>query len=89
MRTFVRDEAGYLAWVAANPGGFVINTNRSHSAADTRLHRASCRFISGEIYGNHTTNEFYKLCSAEVAELDAWAAREAGGVATRCSHCKP
>jgi hypothetical protein len=45
-REFRDDDAGYLAWLAAQPNGFVINIARSHSATQARVHRADCQWIS-------------------------------------------
>jgi hypothetical protein len=48
-REFRDDDAGYLAWLAAHPDGYVINIARSQSATEARVHHAGCRAISGQI----------------------------------------
>jgi hypothetical protein len=45
---FRDDDRGYLAWVAANPRGFVMNIHRSLNPSDARVHRARCWTIAGE-----------------------------------------
>jgi hypothetical protein len=51
MHEFRDDDAGYLAWLAAHPDGYVINIARHYSATTALVHRAGCWTISGE---NHT-----------------------------------
>jgi len=38
---FVNDD-GYLRWLAQNPDGFVVNSNRVPVSSYLILHRASC-----------------------------------------------
>lgn len=47
-REFRDDDAGYLAWLATHPGGYVINIACSHNATEARAHHAGCRTISGQ-----------------------------------------
>ncbi|MBN3511476.1 hypothetical protein JYB55_21840 [Mycolicibacterium septicum] len=37
-REFRDDDAGYLAWLAAHPHGYVVNITRNHSVSAARLH---------------------------------------------------
>ena len=46
VREFRDDDAGYRAWIAAHPDGYVINIARSHSATEARVHHAGCRTIN-------------------------------------------
>ena len=39
---FVNDDDGYLRWLAQNPDGFVVNSNRVPVSSYLILHRASC-----------------------------------------------
>jgi hypothetical protein len=39
-REFREDDSGYLAWIAAHPGGYVINIRRGYNPSDARLHLA-------------------------------------------------
>jgi hypothetical protein len=85
---FVDDDAGYLAWVAANPTGFVVNTTRSPHRDYLMLHRASCRHISGD-QGKRWTDQYVKVCGPSTALLEEWAAEEVGGEALPCGWCQP
>jgi hypothetical protein len=40
VKTFDRDDAGYLRWLATHPNGYVINILRSLNAGTARLHHA-------------------------------------------------
>ncbi len=48
MEQFKDDDRGFLRWIAEHPDGFVVNTYRNPSPQYLRLHRASCRSISGK-----------------------------------------
>ncbi|HUZ18952.1 MAG TPA: hypothetical protein VMU75_00055 [Acidimicrobiales bacterium] len=85
---FVDDDAGYLAWVARNPGGFVVNTTRSPHRDYLMLHRASCRHISGA-RRSRWTHQYVKVCGPSAALLERWAATELAGEAVRCGLCQP
>ncbi len=39
---FFNDDDGYLRWLAQNPDGFVVNSNRVPVSSYLILHRASC-----------------------------------------------
>ncbi len=61
---FRDDDAGYLAWLAAYPDGYVINVARNHSAPAARTHRAGCRTISGQNpRGGPWTGPYVKVCA--------------------------
>jgi uncharacterized protein YggE len=87
---FRDDDAGYLAWLAAHPDGYVINILRSHSATDARVHHAGCWTISGENPSGKTwTGPYVKVCAEQLAELDQWAINQAGEPIARCGTCRP
>ena len=46
VQTFVRDDAGYVAWLAAHSGGWVLNTFPHVTSQYLVLHRASCRTVN-------------------------------------------
>ncbi len=48
MQTFVDDDEGYLAWLRDHPGGYVVNADRPPNPSYLRLHRTTCRTISGQ-----------------------------------------
>jgi hypothetical protein len=84
------DDAGYLAWLAAHPDGYVINIARRYSATDARVHRADCWTISGENpRGGPWTGPYVKVCAQHLAELDQWAIDQVGEPIMRCGTCHP
>lgn len=89
MQTFVDDDEGYLAWLEANPTGFVVNTTRTPTNAYLVLHRASCGYIRSSEKTNWTTTNFIKVCSEQVADLEEWAKATSGGLLNPCQRCKP
>ncbi len=88
MLTFDNDEAGYLRWVDANPGGFVINVPKRSGDFPDRLHRASCPHITTQRRTNYTTTTFKKICSVDRRELVDWEARHSSDF-RKCKHCEP
>ena len=86
---FNDDDDGYLAWLAQNPEGFVINTYRPPSPGYLRLHRAGCSTISGEPpNGKYWTRTSTKICGSR-AELENWARNRIGGDVYYCPQCLP
>ncbi len=87
MQHFVRDDSGYMRWLAQHPDGYVINTYSTPSASYLKLHRATCASIS-RLQANATTftgGEYSKLCG-DRAELQRYAQR-LGGAAQPCPNC--
>ena len=87
---FERDDEGYLAWLAANPSGFVINCAPNPSTDYLVLHRASCMHIS--VSGTnmeHWTHEYIKVCAPRNGALLRWGEEEVGGRPTKCQTCAP
>ena len=75
------DDAAYLAWLDANPDGYVINTEPG-GRGYARLHRATCDTIRTR---PPFIGPFYiKLCSTSVEEFDEWAFQLRGAPAQRC-----
>lgn len=90
MKRFVNDDAGYLAWLADHPGGFVLNTFPHVSSSYLVLHRAACRTINRSLTGGRTwTDQYGKACSEDRLELAAWALRETGKTVSACGSCLP
>lgn len=74
VREFRDDDAGYLAWLAAHPDGFVINIFHTYNPSEARRHYAGCRTINGQNpRGGKWTWPYVKVCAELVAELDRWA----------------
>jgi hypothetical protein len=87
---FVDKDAEYLNWIESHPEGFVVNTTRFPTANYLKLHRASCRTISGEpSRGIQWTIDYRKACSSDVGPLENWARRKTGGELQPCGLCKP
>jgi hypothetical protein len=90
LLVFRDDDSGYLAWIAVNPSGFVLNILRSLNPSTAKVHRAGCRTILGEpARGKVWTGPYIKLCAAELRDLDDWAAGRFGTLIARCGTCRP
>jgi hypothetical protein len=88
VEVFVDDDAGYRAWIYANPSGFVVNALRGGSIGDPILHRAMCETITPTPDTPWTTGDYLKACAVRRFELDEWA-REHGKRLTPCVFCDP
>jgi hypothetical protein len=86
VEEFDNNEAGYLKWVADNPQGFVINAAKN--GRYTKLHKATCYFISSDNWTNCTTNEYMKVCSLNKQELINWG-RSFSNDFSMCQICDP
>jgi hypothetical protein len=88
--TFLDDEAGYQAWRAANPNGYIVNHDRRPSDRYLVLHRVDCGSLSGEpARGDTWTIAFGKTCVPTIEELESWARTIAHGTLRRCGMCRP
>jgi hypothetical protein len=76
------DDAAYLAWLAVNPNGYVINAERG-GRQYVMLHRAMCGTIDSQ--PPFVGPSYIKLCSASLSELDEWALQRRGRPASRCN----
>ena len=87
---FKDDDAGYLAWIAAHPRGFVLNRQKGKTDLYLILHRARCRQISKPLESPYayTGMKYMKVCAEELEALYAHA-RQQGGALTRCRVCNP
>ncbi len=86
---FVKDDNGYIRWLAQNPDGFVVNSNRVPVSSYLILHRASCKWINTSARTNWTTTGYIKTCSNDLTALMEWAKREVGGSLKPCKSCQP
>ena len=94
MIEFENDEAGYFAWLAGNPNGFVLNVRSKADPEYVVLHRASCGSISSQkpATGAYTCRGFRKWCANGVADLRIAAKKEGrldGTFSKRCGLCRP
>lgn len=86
---FVGDDEGYLEWVAAHPGGYVVNAERNPRSTYLKLHHATCRYISGppRSPGAWTERQYVKICASDIAALEGWARERTGGALDRGCSC--
>jgi hypothetical protein len=94
MIRFSDNDLGYLAWLGANPDGFVLNVNPSPDPRCVVLHRASCPAISNATHapGAYTGRNHRKICASTEAELKLAAKDEGrcdGTFSMRCCLCRP
>src|SRR5262245_26507928 len=90
MRRFLKDDRGYVEWLAAHPSGFVLNTYAHVTSDYLILHRASCRTVNRPLATNRSwTYAYGKTCSDDRAEIEAWAFREVGKPVQPCGICLP
>lgn len=87
---FIDDDNGYLQWIAANPEGFVVNCARKPGPTYLKLHRATCRTVTGTpANGQRWTTLYAKVCSPTIGELQGWASQQVGGQLSDCGLCNP
>jgi hypothetical protein len=89
VEEFRDDDDGYRGWVAANPGGYVINIQRSLNPSDARMHRADCHTANGDPSRGNSTGPYIKVCAVDLLELDTWAIANVGTTIIRCGICQP
>jgi hypothetical protein len=90
IRSFLHDDAGYLAWIAQHGGGFVVNADRTLSPASLMLHRATCACIGGQVgRGRTRTAHYRKVCASDLDALVDWCRHDIGVEPGRCRHCRP
>lgn len=89
--TFVDDDAGYIAWLAAHPTGYVLNHERSPSARYLVLHRADCWTIAPRDRADTRTwtIAYPKTCSATRPALTIWAEANTRRPPSPCGTCQP
>lgn len=89
---FIDDDAGYRAWISANPDGYVLSTDKPSYG---RYHRATCSAIGGGGIEPSTGTAWVrgrvrKVCASELSSLMRWARQnlQIDGV-KNCSWCSP
>ena len=76
-----RDDNAFIAWLDANPNGYVINTERG-GRVYVMLHRATCNFIRK--WPPFIGPSYVKLGPESLDQLESWAVQRTGGPAPRC-----
>lgn len=83
-RLFWDDEDAYLAWVHANPDGFVANCDKAGVVRQyPMIHRTSHGAMWTPKRSNYTTEKYFKVCARHADDLSAWA-HNRGLQLTRC-----
>jgi hypothetical protein len=90
IEAFDHDDEAYGRWVRANRGGYVVNAFRGRSAAEMRIHRASCATIFEErpVGTTWTDGEYVKICSPDREELELRMKRDRGSKPKACETCE-
>jgi hypothetical protein len=90
IRSFLDDDAGYLAWAERHRHGFVVNADRTLSPNSLMLHRATCTSIDGPARSGRTrTGTHRKVCGSDVDVLVDWCRTDIGVDPACCRHCHP
>ncbi len=91
ISTFVDDDAGFVAWLAAHPGGYVLNHERKPSPRYLVLHRADCWTMAPRKGGDTRTwtSSYPKTCAATSAALTDRAEANAGSPPRPCGTGQP
>lgn len=91
--SFLDDDDGYLRWLDAHPGGYVVNSDRVPKAAYVVLHRAECRTINPAFLAGGAertwTIAYRKTCADDLAGLARWVRAAVGDGAKACGLCRP
>jgi hypothetical protein len=89
-REFRDDDAGYQAWLATHPDGYVVNIARSHNATTARVHHAYCQTINRQNSSDGArTGPYIKVCAQHLTELEQWASEHVGEAIPLCGACHP
>ena len=89
MKRFSKDDPGYVAWLAAHPDGYVLNTYAHVTSAYMILHCASCRTVNRPAApGRSWTYAYAKACSNDRAEIEGWVLHETGKTEIGRASCR-
>jgi hypothetical protein len=84
------DEDAYLAWLADNPDGFVVNADRPPRPAYLMLHRADCSTLQRLPSNARSWTATSSKTVGTRAALARWAKVEVwGGELQPCMTCQP
>lgn len=87
------DDTEYFVWRRSNSGGYVLNIRKTYFSGYPMIHRVkengtgcmSTKKKDGT--SAYTTNDYYKVCSSSIAELEAYSWQEHHKVLTPCKKC--
>ena len=83
---FIDDDENYMAWLAKNPDGWVLNAARQPKAGYLVVHRSGCGTISRPGV-RYTGGDYLKKCDRDLEVILAWAMRETGNTPDMCQLC--
>lgn len=94
MITFDDDDASYLDWVKAHPGGYVLNVRDRPDPHYVVLHRAMCKTISRDLTNpaGYTGASYRKIVAGTKDALRRGAVQHGrldGTFSSECAHCSP
>ncbi len=83
------NDESFIEWVADNPEGFVIDTDKlGISPGHPMLHHVTCAIIKGQRALEAASVDYLKVCSVTKRELEEWARREETRNLKLCFLCK-
>jgi hypothetical protein len=83
------NDDGYREWLSKNPGGYVINIQRSHNTADAHFHDADCTALTDQLdLDVKLTDQYVKVCGKTLTEVEEWAAKHVGESIPPCGRCR-
>ena len=86
MTTYFNDDGeGYIAWLEANPSGYLLNVGTG-GATLAMLHTSRCGHLWGPNPKRRHTKDYTKACAETREALEGWAAQRGYGV-TYCPNC--
>ncbi len=88
VTVFDKSEDEYIAWVLANPDGFVANVDRDLNVPQyPMVHKASHKLMWSPKIGNFTIGDYTKFCSRSLEELNRFAQQKYRRELTYCATC--
>ncbi len=91
---FDDNDSEYLAWLQANPHGYVVNTRAGYSPSYMVLHRSSCATVNpastSSEAGAFTERGYIKICGTALEPLRALVkalGSQSGSFSAECSKC--
>jgi hypothetical protein len=70
---FRDDDSGYLDWVVAHKGGWVVNANKTPKPDYLQLHKAWCSTIADpRREGAYTARQYIRFCAMHKQALDSY-----------------
>ena len=71
-----------------NPGGYVINIQRSHNPTDAHLHDADCWTLTDQLDRDVSlTGPYVKICGP-LTDLEEWASKNVRDSIQPCGTCR-